>query len=86
MAPLPEDFSYDHYSAVYNALSFGAMGSFFGVRAGKLTTCMACKGGRSMVMLGSDRGEECEGCVETQIRNGVLAGVCAACERKLAGT
>ena len=29
MAPLPEDFAYAHYSAVYNALSFGiaAMGS-----------------------------------------------------------
>ena len=27
MAPLPEDFSYDHYSAVYNALSFGALAS-----------------------------------------------------------
>jgi len=26
MAPLPEDFSYDHYSAVYNALSFGIAG------------------------------------------------------------
>ena len=25
MAPLPEDFSYDHYSAVYNALSFGPL-------------------------------------------------------------
>ena len=26
MAPLPEDFAYDHYSAVYNALSFGIAG------------------------------------------------------------
>ena len=47
MAPLPEDFSYDHYSAVYNALSFGPLVSCCDGLMGKLTACRTSKKGET---------------------------------------